>query len=98
MKTTQEKIAVMQAYVDGKRIECTSNSEVWYLLQQQEGSATWDWLHYDYRVAVDMDQKAFGIYWEVAHPCVTPSQLRNTQQVKIGLRAVIDAVKRGELK
>lgn len=48
MKTTQEKIAIMQAFADGKEIEITPNSHegIWTLCKEPN----WDWPMYDYRV------------------------------------------------
>lgn len=47
--TTEEKIAVMQAEVDGNKIEFRNkkNGE-WTLVRQ---FLNWDWIDYDYRVA-----------------------------------------------
>ena len=49
MKTTQEMIAVMQAYVDGKEIESANNSftdKIWY----DTIDPIWNWYENDYRV------------------------------------------------
>lgn len=49
-KTTAEKIEVMKAYEEGKKIECKyssfSNWEEWILPQEP----AWDWAECDYRV------------------------------------------------
>lgn len=48
MKTIKEMIAVMQAYADGKTIECYGYS---YLNNWTEvENPKWDWWNYDYRV------------------------------------------------
>lgn len=45
--TTEEMIAVMQARVDGKKIECSlRGGYYWY----ECTSTDWDWIHYEYRV------------------------------------------------
>ena len=45
---TEEKIAVMQAEVDGKKIQIkSSNGADWISTNQP---LTWDWWSYDYRV------------------------------------------------
>lgn len=49
MKTTKEKIEVMQAFEDGKKIEYyryDSYDNAWFPTE----NPTWDWLNYDYRV------------------------------------------------
>lgn len=47
--TTKEKIAVMQAFEDGKPIECMNYGlGVW----EPCDDPSWDWLETDYRVAV----------------------------------------------
>lgn len=48
MKTIEEKIAVMQAFADGKEIEFTPNSScgVWTSCKDPN----WDWPMYDYRI------------------------------------------------
>ena len=47
MKTTEEMIAVMQAALAGKTIECRHiDDPKWYLT----GHATWNWIDFDYRV------------------------------------------------
>lgn len=47
MKAIKEKIAVMQAYADGKEIEaCNSKSTGYYLCIEPH----WDWSSWDYRI------------------------------------------------
>lgn len=49
MTTTQEKIAIMQAYVDGKKIESLSynnNDARW----MDVTDPAWSWINNDYRV------------------------------------------------
>ncbi len=55
MKTTQEMIEVMQAYVEGKEIECKLNHaisehDVW----AGKLPLLWNWDRYDYRVKEEM--------------------------------------------
>lgn len=57
MKTTEEKIAVMQAYADGKEIECSANN--WFSRWTEE-EPHWNWDAYDYRVKpVPLSTKIF---------------------------------------
>lgn len=47
MKTTKEKIAIMQAFEDGKKIELYSKTDnVWY----NATSPDWNWATCDYRI------------------------------------------------
>lgn len=49
--TTQEKIAVMQAHVDGKTIQVRSNgSWSW----SESYNPRWNWCDFDYRVAPEI--------------------------------------------
>lgn len=48
MKTVKEMIAVMQAYLDGRKIEAKPNSEKYW---NDVGNPVWDWQTYDYRIA-----------------------------------------------
>ncbi len=47
--TTKEKIAVMQAWLDGKSIQVKSiaSDEVWYDVEKEP---SWDWLIREYRI------------------------------------------------
>ena len=49
MKTTQEMIAVMQAYTDGKEIEFRQRCDVNKTYKVID-LPSWDWDNYDYRV------------------------------------------------
>lgn len=47
MKNTQEKIAIMQAFIEGKKIEaCAVGTDNWV----PAGAPIWDWLSRDYRI------------------------------------------------
>lgn len=48
MKTTEEKIAVMQAYVDGKKIQRTKLTI--YQDWEDHPAPKWNWYYYDYRI------------------------------------------------
>lgn len=52
-KTTKEKIAVMQAFVDGKPIEICEVGGNWISLHPdwKGQEVCWNWEEYDYRVA-----------------------------------------------
>ena len=55
MKTIQEKIAVMQAYVDGKEIE-TFDGKVWHHVN----IPFWNWNDVDYRVKEEPEYVPFS--------------------------------------
>lgn len=65
MTTIQEKIAVMQAFADGKRIESRvislTKSLTWYHIS----SPSWDWSEKEYRIA---PAKKSSINWDHVHP------------------------------
>lgn len=43
--TTEEQIAVMQAFINGERIESNYMAEGW----KDDTNPKWDWIHYNYR-------------------------------------------------
>lgn len=49
-KTTEEMIAVMQAFVEGKKIEGSVSGKTWELTE----APLWDWRTVDYRVAEEL--------------------------------------------
>lgn len=52
--TTEEKIKVMQAFVDGKQIQCKWKScGDWHNVVVPD--PTWDWERWDYRVKPEVD-------------------------------------------
>ncbi len=99
-KTTAEKIAVMQAFADGKPIEVLRfGSKKWEMMEAI--TPIWDWRLNNYRVAEDYDKKAEEIYtttfaklYGSAGNFGYPLPLVS----RPGLRAVIEATKKGELK
>ena len=98
MKTVQEKIAVMQAYVEGKTIQIYQPSKAeWedWCGTHQHRAPNFDWGRCNYRIKVDMDEQALKLYSEV--PPATYFSGDVAVAVKRGLRAVIDAVKRGDI-
>jgi hypothetical protein len=65
MKTLQEKIAVMQAFADGKKIElCDSGVSNWR--ESINANPSWNWYQYDYRVKHDpvVVERVLTIYTE----------------------------------
>lgn len=91
MTTTQEKIAIMQAHVDGKVVEARyKKHKTW---DPVCSNPDWDWYNFDYRVAIDMEQKAFDVFSDACHWTHQPI----TEFARPSWRAVIDAVKRGEI-
>lgn len=56
MKTTKEKIAIMQAYEDGKKIEiCGKTEKVWH----NAISPDWNWAACDYRIKQEPEYVPF---------------------------------------
>ena len=51
-KTTKEKIEVMQAYEEGKKIKCTDKygGEVCIYAKFMDDKPLWDWIDYDYLI------------------------------------------------
>ena len=48
MSTTEQKIEIMQAYVDGKAIQYKDRCAYeWHIMEQEE----WDWCFFEYRIA-----------------------------------------------
>jgi len=62
MTTTAEKIAIMQSFDAGKRIECRKNlddkEEDWFVTQQP----LWNWHHMDYRIAPNQPKPKTMVY------------------------------------
>ena len=52
-KTTQQKIEIMQAFVDGKTVECEGPSSGGYLPLHPKQNPAWDWTC-DYRIKVEL--------------------------------------------
>lgn len=61
MKTTAEKIAVMQAYEKGKkiRIEFDFGTSVTFCLKSTHGDLCWDWKDSDYEIVEEPKQVPF---------------------------------------
>lgn len=60
MGTTKEKIAVMQAYEDGKRIKAETFENVRLLwLKNETSEPTWDWVDYDYTIVEEPKRTPF---------------------------------------
>lgn len=57
MKTIEEKIAVMQAFKEGKKIECkrVDRDDSW-----DEGIPSWNWYDFDYRVKVEPKYRPYA--------------------------------------
>lgn len=66
MSTTVEKIAVMQAWEDGKPIEVRRRSgDDWVTVKRPIETPIWDWSLYDYRIAQPSKP---GIDWSHVAP------------------------------
>lgn len=56
MKTTEEMIAVMQAYADGKEIELLNSTGKWRTVSapswnwEEANKPMWNWVDFDYRI------------------------------------------------
>lgn len=63
MKTTAEKIAVMQAYDEGKKIktEFDFGTSTTFLVKNVHGELEWDWKHCDYEIVEEPKQVPFDI-------------------------------------
>jgi len=93
MKTVQEKITIMQAFVDGKQVECCQATieKNW----TRVFTPSWNWEVYDYRIKENMEQKALELYAETLG--IPKHIFLPLETTKHGWRAVIDAVKRGDI-
>lgn len=68
--TTKEKIAIMQAFEDGKEIEYRDNTKNDWL---DAKSPLWDWIDYDYRIKPQKPQKPFIFEWLCSATEPTPT-------------------------
>ena len=60
MSTTEQKIEIMQAYVDGKAIQYKDRCAYeWHIMEQEE----WDWCFFDYRIKPET-KKAMMQMWQ----------------------------------
>jgi len=84
VKTTQEKIAVMQAYVDGKKIEWLSNGE-WAGIEVP----AWNWISYDYRVKQDPPREVFVILNSSGHVDYSCTNVRDVPPRYRGFRPIL---------
>lgn len=94
IEDTKAKIAVMQAFVDGKQIEYyhSATRDGW----QSVTYPTWRWHNTNYRVAEDMELKAYKVFTASLPPGVL-CPLVLTPAKRNGLREIINAVKAGEI-
>lgn len=92
MKTVQEKIAVMQAYADGAKLELKwldRADSKWVDVVAHEPH--FDWRHCDYRIKEDQELKAFNMSLEVCRQNALCTDQRQW------MRKIINAVKAGEI-
>ena len=62
MKTTEEMIAVMQAYADGETIQRqVSGGGIWTTVSSD--STVWDWRYFDYRIKPAEPRKVMMQMW-----------------------------------
>ncbi|MFA5758677.1 MAG: hypothetical protein WC942_04870 [Clostridia bacterium] len=52
MKTTAEKIKVMQAWLDGSLIKVSSEDGSCFTIDNTEGEITWNWLYHDFNIVL----------------------------------------------
>ena len=81
MKTTAEKIAIMQAYVDGKDVEFKISMRGWIRACVPD----WDWHTHDYRIAQQNPPETLYIGVDIEgnrfSPCIsTQSSYRHDGQ------------------
>lgn len=94
---TKQKIEVMQAFLDGRPIEVSHSvrgndrRSGWSLLDRNEPK--WNWAELDYRIAEDMELKAYNIFTDALK--YTVRSISDTERK--WMRSIIDAVKRGEI-
>ena len=67
MKTLEEKIAVMQAYLNGKEIEFKRNSGITWITYGQDGDPEFSWHLNDYRIKEAPLTKP-SINWDHVNP------------------------------
>ena len=60
MKTTKEKIAVMQAFEDGKKVEIKAGHWGEWQPCSIKGYPCWNWETYDYRLFSRIDEIPFS--------------------------------------
>lgn len=66
--TTKEKIAVMQAYLDGKKIQLAiKNKEDWE--DYDTGEPVWDWTCFDYRIKPEEEKPKRMTHRQLAEWC-----------------------------
>ena len=93
MKTVQEKIAIMQAFVDGKKIQFYSHIKEKWVTWDHHNDPSFDWGTCDYRIAEDYELKAYNLY-----PGFTRSATMLQDNSRKWMRAIINAVKAGEIQ
>jgi len=92
MTTLQEKIAVMQAFADGREIESTRSGSAWGV----NTSPVWNWLECEYRVKREPREWWVNVYPEesssIAHLSRTAADCdaTRTRTECIHVREVID--------
>lgn len=65
MITLEDKIKIMQSSAEGKSIEVTHhNSKDWRLCEYP----SWDWVHYDYRIAEERPPKEIFVNFYTGQP------------------------------
>lgn len=67
IEDTKAKIAVMQAFVDGKPIEYKyrhDQKDPW----ERNDNPGWEWAHIDYRVAPPKPREVFVAFTALGHP------------------------------
>lgn len=95
VEQTEQHIAVMQAALDGEQIQCRErgNSKPWIVVSD----IVWNFSEFEYRIMVDQEKEAYRVYLEGFN---AKSQYSGPidPDMRNGLRALIDAVKRGEIQ
>jgi len=75
MSTTEQKIEIMQAYVDGKAIQYKDRCAYeWHIMEQEE----WDWCFFEYRIKPEPKTEMMQMWQNKrtkiprAHPVILP--------------------------
>ena len=91
---TKQHIAVMQAALDGKQIQCRAYGRTeWHDIE----TVIWNFANVEYRAVEDQEEEAYRFYLE-GYTQHSQETAKINAATRRGMRAVIDAVKRGDIK
>lgn len=88
--TTAEKIAIMQAYLDGKTIETLAiGSDTWYgmtPITEDVGEPLWDWKQFKYRIKPEPEPVAMDIPWHMIKPAYKWAAMDSNGKVYVSIK------------